>query len=188
MIHDLENYQRINYFANENNNLEFKTYATNIKYIIDNNLKFINEKFIILHYRIKNDNMWDETLSNLNILINKFINKYKIIIFTENTIDPFNDNIHIIYNLQEYATYMNHKNCIALISVWSGGGQLGQYCNNSKVIQYFSPCQINGNENLKEKLNVWLQSPNAYDFATFSDCERLFFSSFNDMLLYIDNI
>ena len=81
MIHELENYQRINYFAKENNNLEFKRYATNIKYLTNNNLKFIDQKFIIIHYRKKNDNLWDETIQNLNILINLFINKYKIIIF-----------------------------------------------------------------------------------------------------------
>mgnify|MGYP003352815619 CR=1 FL=1 len=84
---------------------------------------------------------------------------------------------------------MHNINCIALISVWSGGGQLGQYCCNSKVIQYFNSCQIQANDcKDKDKFNLWLQSPNAFDFATFSDCERLFFPSFNDMILNINNI
>lgn len=189
MIPLLNNYQRINYFANEKKP-EFKQIATNINFL-NLDYDFLNNFFILIHHRRKNDGAWDQDIDSLNILINKLIDKYHIVIFTNDNIhNKVNKQTFIINNLHEYASLMHHHNCKALISVWSGGGQIGQYFCNSKVIQYFHPCQIQHNEfDENGKLyNCWLDSSNAFDFTTFSNCERFFFKNFKTMVDNLDSI
>ena len=158
MIKDLNNYQRINYFNNQKND-DFTKIVLNIKYI--NNLcSFINYKFVVIHHRNKIDNCWNKNMQQLQQMIDIIICKYKIIIFSNETIElEKNNNIYIINNLNEYASYMNHNNCVALIFVWSGDGQLGFYCCNSKVIQYFHPIQLPVVLDENDKIDkFWLES------------------------------
>jgi hypothetical protein len=81
--------------------------------------------------------------------------------------------------LKEYASFIHSKNCLAVISVWSGGGQLASYCSsaNTKLIMYFDKCQ---EECLKkELLYKWINSENAFDFAEFTDVKRFFIKKCN---------
>ena len=85
---------------------------------------------------------------------------------------------------------MNHENCVAVISVFSEGGQLGQICSNSKIIQYFHPTQLQATEfDTNNKLyNIWLTSPNAFDFHCYTDCERYYYKNIENMLNDLNNI
>jgi hypothetical protein len=186
-------YQRINYFNDPiyRNNIIFKETVLNINY---NNLNVFNDdKYIVYHHRYKNDNHWDQDMFKLKQIIEiSIIKNYKLVIFTQYEVDTniLNDNIYITKNLQEYASFIHNKNCIALLSVWSGGGQLGQYCCNSKIIQYFDPIQLEVyNDFINDKINdIWLNSSNAFDFANFSNGEIIFFQNFEKMIENIYNI
>ena len=189
LITELNNYQRINYFANEQR-AEFKKFALDINYIKIKN-EIVDKKFILIHHRVKNDGAWDQSISELKELIKNFINKYKIIVFTNDDVqNQFISSAYCTNNLQEYASLMHHTNCVAVISVWSGGGQLGHYCCNSKVIHYYHQIQCHSNEfdNNGKMNDIWLTSPNAFDYATFSNCERYFYKNFDSMMKNINLI
>lgn len=190
--HLFKNYQKINYYNyGPDYDVKFTNLVTNIKYI--DIPTFQNYKFIVIHHRFKNElNHWDQSESSLiNLMIKiKLINVYyKIVIFTHFNFMNSDDNIYITNNLQEYASYIHHENCIALISVWSGGGQFGQYCCNSKVIMYFDPIQCQGeNDFIDNKINpIWINSPNAFDFATFTHCQREFYPNYQKMIEDLHN-
>jgi len=73
---------------------------------------------------------------------------------------------------------MNSTNCEAIISVWSGGGQLASYCSNSKLIMYFHKYQMQYNIG-NDELNTYIKSENASDFCQFTNAKRYFLNSNN---------
>lgn len=134
--------------------------------------KFQNEKFIVYHHRIKNDNLWDADDQILDSIL-KYSDKYNLVIFSQKKIN-FNDrSIYSTTNLREYATYINNDNCLAVISIWSGGGQLASYCSNSKLLMYFHHSQMQYNLN-PDQLQYFMKSENAFDFCQFTNIERKF--------------
>ena len=107
----------------------------------DVNYKFIND-YIVIHHRF-NDNL-DNLIKICRIICQKFSN-LNVIIFNNNISSIksiLNDNeikkINILFidNLQLYASYLNNEKCKLLISEWSGGGQIAQYCTNNKIFYY----------------------------------------------------
>lgn len=182
---NLFNYTKINYY-NKFFEEKFTNLVLNINYL--NCLpKFQNENFIVYHYRKKQDNLWDNTIDELQTLISYFSN-YNIVIFTGDInnfqeIDnstKYKNNLYFTTNLQEYATFINSKNCEAIISVWSGGGQLASYCSNhSKIIMFFDECQLQYNDANNNNLDCWKKSENAFDFAHFTKSDRYFLGSNN---------
>ena len=114
------------------NTADFNKFICNLNYVSLNNFKHITDKqFVVIHIR--------PTSKYINYLLEfiqyckSCINNLEFVIFTtlKNIEYPNQTN-----NLQIYASFMNHKNCKALISEWSGGGQLSQFCA-IKVIYYF---------------------------------------------------
>ena len=61
----------------------------------------------------------------------------KVYIFT-NVIEMFenNENVVTINDVHTYATLMNHNKCLAVVSEYSGAGQLSQYCHNKEIYYY----------------------------------------------------
>jgi hypothetical protein len=137
--------------------------------------KFNNDKFIVYHHRFKNEGFWDQSEEMINKML-EYNKKYKIIIFTQAKINNINENIYITNNLKEYASYIHSENCIAVISVWSGGGQMASFCcnKNTKLIMYFDKVQLQYNDSNNNNLDKWIVSPNAFDFAQFTDVKRFF--------------
>lgn len=170
------NYHKINYYNSKNHSNEFKKLVTNINYL-EVLPKFVNETFIVYHHRIKNDGMWDQKDSELNIILSNQ-NNYNIVIFSQSDLDYLNCNkkVYFTKKIKEYASFINSKNCLAVISVWSGGGQLASYCSNAntKLIMYFDECQLQHNDSINNNLNKWINSENAFDFAQFTDVNRIF--------------
>jgi hypothetical protein len=165
------NFEKINYYNKNDLTDEFKKLILNIKYL-DNLPKFQNEKYIVYHHRIKNDNTWDQNDNILNKIL-RYNNKYNIVIFSQKKFNFNNEKIYTTSNLQEYTSYIHSDNCLATISVWSGGGQLASYCSNSKIIMFFDPCQCQYNIN-ENQLNEYINSENAFDFCQFTNIKRFF--------------
>ena len=165
-----------NNFKNLNENSEeFIKLVTNINYL-EKLPRFNNEKFFVYHHRFKNNNEWDQNEETLNKML-QYQNKYKIVIFTHYDLNLESDNIYITNNLKEYASFLHSENCIAVLSVWSGGGQFSSYCSGekTKLIMYFEQSQIDCDIKITtSKLNHWIESPNAFDFAEFTDVKRFF--------------
>jgi hypothetical protein len=166
------NYHKINYYNSKNHSDEFKKLVTNINYL-EVLPKFNNETFIVYHHRFKNDGSWDSNDSHLNNILNNQ-NNYNIVIFSQSDLDYLNCNqkVYFTKNLKEYASFIHSKNCLAVISVWSGGGQLASYCSNAntKLIMYFDKCQGFYSGCNEECIN----SENAFDYAQFTDVKRIF--------------
>lgn len=149
--------------------------VTNINYL-EKLPKFNNEKFIVYHHRFKNVNGdWDQSVETLNKML-KYQNKYKIVIFTHYDINLESENIFITKNLKEYASFIHSDNCLAVVSVWSGGGQFSSYCSGekTKLIMYFDKIQLLCNDKINNNLENWIKSPNGFDFAQFTNVKRFF--------------
>ena len=177
------NFEKINYYNKNDLTDEFKKLILNIKYL-DNLPKFQNEKYIVYHHRIKNDNTWDQNDNILNKIL-RYNNKYNIVIFSQKKFNFNNEKIYTTSNLQEYTSYIHSDNCLATISVWSGGGQLASYCSNSKIIMFFDPCQCQYNIN-ENQLNEYINSENAFDFCQFTNIKRFFINI--EQLDNLDNL
>ena len=108
--------------------------------------------FFVIHHRKldnkKSNNIIEKNFKLTNKIISYLENKYPeihIVIFTSNKDIKFtSQNISYIYSLAEYASYMNHKNCQAVISEHSGGGELSHYCHNNKIYIYGNSYYILG--------------------------------------------
>jgi hypothetical protein len=181
------NYHKINYYNSKNHSDEFKKLVTNINYL-EVLPKFNNETFIVYHHRFKNNLEWDQKKYDLDIIL-KNQNNHNLVIFSQCDLDYLNCNqkIYFTKNLKEYASFIHSKNCLAVISVWSGGGQLASYCSsaNTKLIMYFEKCQEEclkidkcQEERLTKELYKWINSENAFDFAQFTDVKRFFIKKY----------
>jgi len=53
---------------------------------------------------------------------------------------------------------------------------LASYCSNAntKLIMYFDECQLQYNDCINNNLDKWINSENAFDFAQFTDVNRIF--------------
>jgi len=162
-------YEKINYFNNLPYSNTFTELVTSINYL-DRIPKFENEKFIVYHHRIKNDNLWDADDQILNAIL-KYADEYNLVIFSQTELHLNEQKIYSTSNLQEYATFINNENCLAVISIWSGGGQIASYCSNSKILMYFHPSQLQYHLN-EDQLDIYLKSENAFDFCQFTNAER----------------
>ena len=113
----------------------FDKYSTDEFNLLNCNMNLlytnINKEFFILHIRNKLNNIEINTITN-------FINRIKIpcIIFSVLS-ETYNfPCIYKVNNLQSYASLLNSKLCKFLLSEWSGGGQIGQFCTNN-IFYYF---------------------------------------------------
>lgn len=98
-------------------------------------------------------------------------NDYNIVIFTQVDCESYNsENVYCTNNLQEYASFLHSENCIALISVWSGGGQMGSFCNNTKTIMYFDKRQCI----TTDTVDLYKTNPNGFDFCHLTNSKRIF--------------
>ena len=95
-------------------------------------------------------------------------------------------NIVIIDNLQYYASFLSNKKCKLLISEWSGGGQLSQYCFDGKIIYYFDYYPSNDYElnfdSYQKTANVHNNIFNCWDFKTTRTNEREYYKTFDLMI------
>ena len=102
-----------------------------------------------------------------------FVN-YNIIIFTSDNSLVINDHaVKFVSNLELYASLLNHHNCKGIISEWSGGGQLAQYCHYNDVYYYFNNYEENNYCSLKDKYQYEANNNNLYacwDFKKTTHC------------------
>lgn len=165
------NFKKINYYNSKNHSSEFKNLVTNMKFL-EKISRFSEEKYIVYHHRFKNDNRWDDDDEILKAILN-YSDEYNIVLFTQKKVNYNSNKIYITSNLQEYATYIKNDNCLAIISVWSGGGQMASYCSSSKLLMYFHPMQAQYNLD-QDQLDYFINSENSFDFCQFTDIDRKF--------------
>ena len=74
-----------------------------------------------------------------------------------------------------------------VISEWSGGGQLSQYCNNNNIVYYFDNYPSNDYEILYEKYQIEAEQNNnifhCWDFKTMTSCVRKYSKTLNAFLI-----
>ena len=189
----IEVFNKLNYRLNLFERTEqFIKYINDINfYNLTNNSCYsdiVKEKFIVIHCRTNIINVSKDKSESLLKIINKLkeICNLKIVVFSVENININLENVYFIKNLQIYASFLNHKNCNLFISEWSGGGQLSQYCCNSKIIYYFDNYvsndyeihYINYQNNADLKNNIF----GCWDFKSTTNCERFYYKTIDIML------
>ena len=114
---------------------------------------FLSNKFVVIHQRHVSYNDVggnDIVTKNLLLLILTQYPDITIVIFSINPIDIESDKIIHVSDIPTYASLMNHPNCQAVISEFSGAGQLAQYCHHKNILYYFASTDFKHNFNLEE--------------------------------------
>ena len=182
---------------------EFRKKMLQINYC-DTKYNIFDNDYIVIHYR------YDADLNNLKKICDKITNTYynmNLIIFNHNienisSIREYYKDTNIIFtdNLQLYASYLNNSKCKMVISEWSGGGQLSQYCFSGKIFYYFDfytslNWKYERNENRFIKFdfqnfqNISLTNTyfHDYDLKNPMNGDIKIFNNVDELLLAIDN-
>lgn len=118
---------------------KFNSLIANIHYCnIDH--QFSNKPYIVIHHRhVTYNNMTSDDLSIIQAFIHIIISNFpdlNIVVFSSVSINFNHPSVHNINDISVYASFMNNEKCIAIISQFSGGGQLAQYCHHKNIIFY----------------------------------------------------
>ena len=167
-------YKKINYYNHSCHNEEFKDLVTNINYLSILPV-FNDKKYIAYHHRFKNEGAWDQSDEKLNKILS-MQDKFNIVVTSYKDLSHItNDKVYYTNNLKEFASFIHNENCLAVVSVWSGGGILGSYCSNSKIFMYFDQCQLQYNQFIEQgNVDNYIASENGYDFCHFTVADRKF--------------
>jgi hypothetical protein len=179
----LNTFERTQQFVNYINDLNFNDLTKHPVYS-----DIINEKFIVIHWRTNIIGLSKDKIESLLRIINKLKENFdlKIVIFSVENININLENVYVINNLQLYASFLNNKNCDLFISEWSGGGQLSQYCCNSKIIYFFDDYPSHDYEIHYKYYQQCADLNNnifaCWDFKTTTNCERFYYKTLDIML------
>jgi len=200
-------HEKTNYiFKGIYNPVGFNNYKNEIfcNYVTSCNCDILNpfdSEFIIVHYRnyknIPNIKCWnyetDDNINELKNLLTSLKKNYKNIIIFGNLMEKINIdglNIKICNNLKEYVSFMKSEKCKALISVWSGAGQLGQFFFNKEILYYMNKNQTQSFKFpcvSKEIYYGTINDMHSWDFQTFSNCKRYWFMDINHLKNFFKN-
>ena len=165
----------------------------------DDKYKLIIENdFIVIHYRftmVQKNKIHNKTTENLFKILNKIRehSNNTIVIFCSKLPDDKVQkdleckNIVIIDNLQYYASFLSNEKCKLLISEWSGGGQLSQYCfDGGKILYYFDFYPSNDYElkfnDYQKTANLPNNIFNCWDFKSTKTNEREYYKTLDLMI------
>ena len=177
---NLESFERTDQMNNYINDFNF--------YKLDDSdstyLDIIKNKFIVIHLRY---NIGISNKDYLLKIVGKIGNNTKIVVFGVERLDGIQlNNVLFINSLQVYASFLHHENCELLITQWSGGGQLSQYCSNGKIMYYFDHYPSLNYEIHYDKYQQIANSKNNilsyWDFKCSTDCKRSYYKTLDFML------
>jgi hypothetical protein len=165
----------------------------------------MNTPFIVIHLRITDDvrtlgvieTANHQSLSDLEKLITwskkRLPEDGHVIVFSsvnyETQIKNTHQNVIFINNLQLFASYLAHDDCILCVSEWSGAGQLAQYVTKGEIYYYFNYYPPLGYEKNYEEYYSLANSDNAtiythWDFKKTMDAKVVMFKDFQSLLEY----
>jgi hypothetical protein len=172
---------------------KFNQLLSNMKYIeLENHTT--EKPFVVLHHRhtFYGEMNLEESVEIIAFFLTHFPD-LNIILFT--IINPAefpfqsNDRITFVPRIDVYASYMNHRNCKAVLSTFSGGGQLAQFCHPNTIFYYsnggypFYP-----NQKVEDIFSVSNDNKNMYSFFDLkktTDCNIMVFEHSKHVLEYI---
>ena len=134
----------------------YTNYINKIDYLDLENLSYYQKNqdkpFAIVHNRHIMYESYYNTDNNINMtkeIIETLLQlELKVFLFS-NVNFEINENVTFINTVDVYASLMHHDNCVAVISEYSGAGQLSQYCHNKDI--YYYP---NGYPVYKDQLSI----------------------------------
>jgi len=167
-------------------NIEFRNELFN-KLVLDIEYKdcsnIIQKDFIIIHHRIVNYHQPVNYTKNIIAKIKEINPMIDIFIFCIEKLEGYPTDITFINDITTYASLMNHEKCNAVITEFSGGGQLSQYCHNKKIIYFSNTYQFYPNNNdiykVLEKGNDTTNIYNNFDIKLFTNPSMYVFSNIN---------
>jgi hypothetical protein len=152
------------------NEIEIRTNIFNelmrkIKYV---DINIFDTDYVVFHHRETNYGSVD-IQESIKIINNISLNHpdLNIVIFTitEPFLFSFNsDKIKFVKRIDTYASYINNEKCIAVISPFSGGGQLTQYCHNKKIYYYETIGGYEMHKNLEDIFKTANEKNNMYSY------------------------
>ena len=178
----------------------FKFYMSSFDYL-EMDYDFLSTQFVIIHNR---QVPYSNVSLNINItrilieIILALHPELTIVVFSSTHIDYVHEKVKYVSKLPTYASLMNHPNCQAVISEFSGAGQLAHYCHHKNIIYYFGEYFFEHNNNLEELIkkandthNMYLHfdlkkttNSNMFIYKKHSD---MFFGLINDNIVYREN-
>lgn len=152
-----------------NNEIPIKTeiynhFMAKINYI---DLGNIENDYIVIHDRHTSYSHHPSDVNSIQYLVNSILNNFphlNIIIFSILLDVENKEKIKIIRRIDEYASYMNNDKCKAVISPFSGGGQLAQYCHNKFIFYYQSVYPFYPGYNIDDVFQKGNEDTNMYSY------------------------
>ena len=171
---------RTDIFSNLMKNIEYNDFS-----------ELIKKKYIIVHHRLvkyyKEKNYTQEIISK----IKKIDPSLQIFIFCNKKLTGYTEDITFIDDISIYASLMNNDNCVAVISEFSGGGQLSQYCHNKKIIYFCGAYDFYPGCNITDVFKEANNANNLYDYfdaKLFTNASVYICSTINTLLNNISSI
>ena len=160
-------------------------------------LEIVNSKFpffIVIHHR------YDASIDNLRAIVNSLPPELPKIIFSnsskvlKNYFVNSDSLLSFTDDLRIYASLLKSEKCKLLITEWSGAGQLAQYIlgRQGGIWYYYDYYQDVFNFTKTHKiweLNAKLGNYfNCWDFKNTSGCDSQHFSTFDNLIIALNNI
>jgi hypothetical protein len=184
ILSEIRKYKKIN-FRND----IFSNFMKNIEY---NDLsELIKNKYVIVHHRLVKYNNEKNYTQQIISKIKKIDPSLQIFIFCNKKLTGYTEDITFIDDISIYASLMNNDNCVAVISEFSGGGQLSQYCHNKKIIYFCNHYDFYQGCNITDVFNEANSAGNLYDYfdaKLFTNASVYVCSTINTLLNNISSI
>jgi predicted O-methyltransferase YrrM len=128
----------------------------------------------------KNINMTKEIIKTLLQL------QLKVYVFS-NIYFETEENVLFINDMHVYASLMNNSNCIAVISEYSGAGQLSQYCHNKDIYYYANGYPVYNDPSIIYEANDKNNIYSKFDMKVFSDAKIHNFRTHTEVIQSLKN-
>lgn len=141
---------------------EYNTLMTNIHYTDCSDI--IKKDFVVIHYRLvdydtNKINYVNEIISATHTLDSNL----QIIVFCANKQTGYADDITFVDDISIYASLMHDDRCKAVITEFSGGGQLTQYCHSKKIFYFCKAYPVYTGHDLQDVINEANHPNHLYD-------------------------
>jgi hypothetical protein len=118
-------------------------------------------------------------------MLKSILPEIQIFIFCVKKLDGYTDDITFINDISVYASLMNDARCKAVITEFSGGGQLAQYCHNEKILYYCNAYPFYTGVEIGKVIREANEPNNLYDYfdvKLHTGASIYIFSTFDSLL------
>jgi hypothetical protein len=151
----------------------------------------IKKDFIVIHHRLTSYSRELNYTKDIISAIQAIDPDVQIFVFCVNgRLDGYPENITFVNDISIYASLMNHTQCKAVITEFSGGGQLAQYCHTKKIFYFCNAypvySEINDINISIDQANMPTSLYNKFDLKLFTNSSIYVFNDIQSLLKNIN--